>query len=226
MGNRKATPSEIAYYLVGKPLAIGLIFYASLLGTDKLRAQEAGENNPNADTRAEQVVRNDGSGLENSVNEVNIPTKPQENINYRTEDFSKDSDEVLLARMLFGEARNCSDEEIIDVAYTAINRANDRKKWNGETLREAILKPWQYSCFNSGDPNLPKLKNPEKYDASSWKRCLRIAEGVLNDEYKDRNEGATHYFAENSRRPNWADSSQMTDISEPKEYKHDFYKEE
>jgi len=139
--------------------------------------------------------------------------------------FSADSDEVLLARMLFGEARNCSDEEMIDVAYTAVNRANDGKRWNGETLREAILKPWQYSCFNSGDPNLPKLKDPKKYDPESWERCLRIARGVVSGEYEDKNKGATHYFAKGTRRPAWADSSQMIDILEPEKYKHDFFRE-
>jgi len=149
----------------------------------------------------------------------------QKKENYETTDFSADSDEVLLARMLFGEARNCSDEEMIDIAYTAINRTKDGKKWNGETLREVILKPWQYSCFNSNDVNRKKLMNPEKYDSKSWERCLKIAHEVLTGKYGEKNRGATHYFAKNIRKPKWADSPKMTDIPEPEYYKHDFYRE-
>src|SRR3989344_3557096 len=97
----------------------------------------------------------------------------------RDSDFSQDSDETLLARMLFGEARSCSLQEKIHIAYTAINRTRDGKKWNGENLREVILCPKQYSCFNDGDPNLPKLRDPLKCDKEQWKECLQVASFVI-----------------------------------------------
>jgi spore germination cell wall hydrolase CwlJ-like protein len=150
--------------------------------------------------------------------------KPEEK-DYKTNDFSTDSDEVLLARMIFGEGRNCSNEEKTAIAFTAINRANDGKKWNGNNVREAVLKPWQYSCFNKGDPNREKLMDPTKYDIKSWQECLRVAEGSLDGKYANPTNGATHYYAKGSRKPKWAYASNMTDIPEPQGYKHDFYKE-
>lgn len=148
---------------------------------------------------------------------------------YRVSDFSKDSDEVLLARMLFGEARNCSDMEKIAVAYTAINRANDGKKWNGESVRGAILKPWQYSCFNENDSNRDKLMNPEKYDKQAFARCLDIARDVLAGKYKDPT-GATHYFNPETAKPKWADKirrlGRIKVDNEGNLSKHEFYRED
>ena len=125
-------------------------------------------------------------------------------LDYKTTNFTNDTEQVLLARMLFGEARNCTDEEKIAVAYTAVNRARDKKKWNGETVREAILKPWQYSCLNNNDPNKSKLMNPMSYDPKSFERCLTISSNVLASKYEDLSKGATHYFNPNIVTPSWA----------------------
>ncbi|MDD5192483.1 MAG: cell wall hydrolase [Candidatus Nanoarchaeia archaeon] len=141
-------------------------------------------------------------------------------IDYKTRDFSKDSDKVLLARMLYGEARNCPREEKIEIAYTAINRANDGKKWNGETIKEAILKPWQYSCFNKDDVNYEKLKNPKR---KIFEECLKIANEVLDGKYKELNRGQTHYHTR-AVHPSWADSDQMTHLNMGNT-KHEFYME-
>jgi N-acetylmuramoyl-L-alanine amidase len=142
--------------------------------------------------------------LKNQSNEGRIVEKPVfEKVDYRTEDFSRDSDEILLARMLFGEARNCSDEEKGAIAYTAFNRANDGKKWNGESVRDSILKKWQYSCFNEGDPNREKLMDPESHDRNAWGECLRVADEVLRGEHSDLNKGQTHYHTRGIN-PSWA----------------------
>ena len=145
-------------------------------------------------------------------------------IDYRTTDFSTDSDEVLLARMLFGEAENCKDTERIAIAHTALNRIYDGKKWNGETLREVILKPWQYSCFNKKDANREKLMNPERYNRNERNRCLKIAEDVLSGKYPDPTSGATHYFNPRDANPKWA--NEIIRIGEIDGSKHDFYREE
>jgi len=155
--------------------------------------------------------------------------RENQNSEYKTIDFSKDTEQILLARMLFGEARDCSKLEKITIAYTAINRAKDGKKWNGETLREAILKPCQYSCFNKGDPNKEKLMDPEKYDKKSFQECLAVAEKVLCGEYEKFNAGATHYFNPKTvRKPEWADKMSKIGrikISNNQYSKHEFYKE-
>ena len=162
--------------------------------------------------------------------EQKIEPKIEQKVDYIANDFSQDSNEVLLARMLYGETRDCSKEERIEVAFTPINRINDGKKWNGENLKEAILKKTikkgkethQYSCFNKGNVNLEELKNPEKYDAKSFGECLKIASEVLDGKYKEFNKGQTHYFNPELCHPYWADSDKMIFIP-TENTKHKFY---
>lgn len=169
------------------------------------------------------------SPLEEKITpEMNLePTTPPPN--YKVTDFSQDTDQVLLARMIWGEARGQSDLERVAVAYTAVNRANDGKKWNGETVREAVLKPWQYSCFNSNDPNRDKLLDPQQYDAESFRECLDIAGKVLSGEHSDPTNGATHYFNPKVVLPTWAKKMSKIgkiNVGNNKLSAHDFYRED
>lgn len=142
--------------------------------------------------------------------------------NYNTSDFSQDSEKVLLARMLLGEVEDCSKQEIIAVAYTAINRINDNKKWNGENLKEVILKPYQYSCFNEAFNK--KLKNPLNYNKKEFLRCLKLSEEILSGKYKDPTNGATHYYNPSTvKEPFWAKKTEK--IGKIKNSRHLFYKE-
>lgn len=112
--------------------------------------------------------------------------------NYKTSDFWEDSEKVLLARMLLGEGESCSKIEKIAIAWTAINRANDNQEWNGKTLKEAILKPYQYSCFNKEYNQ--SLKNPLAYNPKEFYECLYLSERILAGGYKDPTKGATFYY--------------------------------
>jgi N-acetylmuramoyl-L-alanine amidase len=143
--------------------------------------------------------------------------------NYKTSNLQNDPETVLLARMIFGEARSCSEMEKIAVAYTAINRANDNKKFNGTTLKGALLKRKQYSCFNPSDPNLEKLMDPQAYEPEVFNTCLEIAEKVKNSEYKDPTNGATHFHTKNIH-PYWANSKTMK-LTPLRNSAHFFYKE-
>ena len=119
------------------------------------------------------------------------------------DNFKHDSELMLLARMVFGEARNQPLEAMIGVAFTAINRM-EIGGWYGKSLREVLLKPWQYSCFNKNDPNRKKLMNPLLYEKLEiFTKCLAVAHAVLNGLVKDPTNGATHYFSGN-RKPRWA----------------------
>ena len=141
---------------------------------------------------------------------------------YDTLDFSQDSEKVLLARMLLGEVENCSKQERIAVAYTAINRINDNKKWNGETLKEVILKPYQYSCFN--ETFNKKLKTPLNYNKKEFLSCLKLSGEILSGKYKDPTNGATHYYNPRTiKEPFWAKKTKK--IGKIKNSKHLFYKE-
>jgi N-acetylmuramoyl-L-alanine amidase len=145
-----------------------------------------------------------------------------EPINYQTENYSRDTKQILLARMLYGEARNCSEEEKAAIAYTAVNRNCDGKRWNGENnLKEVLLKPKQYSCFNEGDPNLEKLKNPR---GQAWQESMQIAREVLSKERTNLDKGQTHYHTK-SISPYWKDAPTMKSKPFNSNFKHQFYRE-
>lgn len=124
----------------------------------------------------------------------------------RTEDFSKDTDTMLLARLIYGESRGKSDELKIAVAYSVLNRV-EKDSWYGKTLREVMLKRKQYSCFNPNDPNFVKVKDPYKFENPRvWKKCYNIAEKVLSKEVEDPTNGSTHYHTDTVK-PNWRTKS-------------------
>ena len=146
---------------------------------------------------------------------------------YRTDNFYNDSDDVLLARMLLGEAEDCSDLEKISIAWTVLNRMDDGKKWNGTTLQEVILKPMQYSAFN---PDLnAKLKNPLAYNPGEFYSSLNLAREILAGKYSDPTNGATHYLNPNHpdlrerALPAWTRS--MARVGRIGNSYHTFYKE-
>jgi len=203
----------------------GALTYAVLSG---FREGWKQASKPNLETKVVSVEDNADFMTKYIKSEQKTKLNPNA---YKTEDFSQDSDKVLLARLLFGEARNCNRNEKIAVAYTVINRVNDGKKWNGENIREVILKPWQYSCFNKKDVNLEKLKNPlyysEKYfnyNGMAFEECLEVAEEVLDGKYSELNKGQTHYFNPKTANPSWKDK--LEKIGKIGNSKHEFYRED
>ncbi|HKL24107.1 MAG TPA: cell wall hydrolase [Candidatus Nanoarchaeia archaeon] len=147
------------------------------------------------------------------------------NKDYKNEkgNFYADSDTVLLARLVFGESRGSSLKTKISNAYTAVNRANDTIDWNGKDLREAILKPYQYSCFNKYDVNRKKLMNPVETDSSSWAESMKVAYGVLKGIYRDPTDGATHYHTKDIS-PYWSKNNRDLARNESlKDVDHHYY---
>ncbi len=138
--------------------------------------------------------------------------------NYEVSNFSEDSDKNLLARLILGEAADCSEIEKIAVAYSAINRAK-----RGKSLKEVILEPYQYSCFNEGSDSSKFLKNPMAYDSKEFIECLNLARDILSGKYSDPTGGATHYFNPKIvKTPSWAKN--LKKIGRIKNSYHIFYK--
>jgi len=133
--------------------------------------------------------------------------------------FPDDADYVLLARMLFGEARGCSEFERAQIGYSAINKINDGVEWNGRTLREVLNCEEIYDCFGSNDINWPFVSNPEKHDKKAWEKCLRVAKGVINREYEDKTKGATHYYNPSISAPYWAHGNEFRNLGRLQETK-------
>lgn len=132
-------------------------------------------------------------------------------------DLSKLDKVTLLALCIWGEARGEPIEAQVGVGCVVRNRVNDPgKDWWGDTYREVLLKPKQFSCFNLNDPNRAKiehiLEEERAADYLGWVpemqsqmycQCYWVADGVYEDSIIDNTRGSTHYHS-GSIVPSWA----------------------
>lgn len=96
-----------------------------------------------------------------------------------------------MARTVFGEARGESDAGKIAVAHVILNRAKvPGKTWWGDTIAEVCHKPWQFSCWNPGDPNREAVE-AVTLDDPVFRACVRACLAALDG--ADPTGGATHY---------------------------------
>jgi N-acetylmuramoyl-L-alanine amidase len=131
---------------------------------------------------------------ENEKEKIDLDFKMNRLSKYETDDFSEDSDQLILARMLLGECETCSNLEKISIAYTAINRLGNEDSLYGNTLKEVILQPYQYSCFNSEFDSSIFLKIPLQHNLKEFIADLQLAKEILSGRYKDPTGGATYYY--------------------------------
>lgn len=114
-----------------------------------------------------------------------------------TGDFDDDTEQMILARAIWGEARSTSREARIAIAWSIKNRLGAKEKW--DSYHHIILDPSQYSCFwetPPKDPNLQALRNPLKNpdDNIKWKETYEIAGRVMTGNIQDSTNGANHYY--------------------------------
>jgi spore germination cell wall hydrolase CwlJ-like protein len=118
----------------------------------------------------------------------------------------------LSTLLLYGEARG---EEVlgqVGVLCVALNRAK-LGGWYGIGLTGAngvILKPWQFSCFNENDPNLPKLAALINSPDAVFHTLRGVASVVLTNTVRDPTNGATHYANLAVCDPTWARKFTLT----------------
>lgn len=113
------------------------------------------------------------------------------------------SDLEILARTCWGEARNQGEQGMQAVANVIINRANDPKWW-GNDIRSVCLKPWQFSCWNAGDPNREKMLAVTPADAE-YRVAEALAQRAISGALPDITHGATSYYAKSMPiPPMWA----------------------
>lgn len=111
-----------------------------------------------------------------------------------TGDFSDDRDEMLLARLIFGEAENQSKETKIWIAGSVLNRVK-ATAWPN-TIHEVILQTDQYDPFKPEDPNYPKVIDPvnsvDERRINAWRQSYEVARGILSGEIENPT-AATHF---------------------------------
>jgi len=128
-----------------------------------------------------------------------------------TGDYNDDSDVMLLARALWGEARGAtvSREARIAVACSIRNRliANG-SYWGGNTYHGVILQPNQYSSFweiPGRDPNLKALRDPIGGTSvrfkDEWYDIYQIAEQVIDGTIPDNTLNSNSYFNDTDKGP-------------------------
>lgn len=112
----------------------------------------------------------------------------------------------LLARTIYGEARGepvRGKEAVAAVILNRVRRARQRRGyWWGDCIESVCTKPWQFSCWNDGDPNREKLLKVNGGN-TVFKTCQRVARRAVAGTMKDPTKGATHYHTLNVTPP-WA----------------------
>jgi spore germination cell wall hydrolase CwlJ-like protein len=127
----------------------------------------------------------------------------------------------LLALCIYGEARGEGELGKIAVGCVIRNRVNLSKS---KSYYKIILKPVQFSCFNSDDENLKILLEYAATDNIHdiyFDKCMKVAELILSSKIGDITGGATNYFNPKRANPYWAKKMKKT-VSIGK---HDFYKD-
>jgi len=113
---------------------------------------------------------------------------------------------VLLARTIYGEARGESVRGMEAVAAVIVNRVRRSRErggyWWGNDLAQVCAKPWQFSCWNPGDPNRAKIERVGM-ENRVFQCCLRIARRATTGTLDDPTGGATHYHTL-AANPPWA----------------------
>jgi N-acetylmuramoyl-L-alanine amidase len=116
-----------------------------------------------------------------------------------------------LAVNLYHEARGEPLDGQIAIGHVVINRALKK----GVTVKDVILKPWQFSWHNGN-------KFPPIEDYESLSKCLNAAESIINERLSGKDLWrADHYFNPTKVLPSWAKKMKLI----KRIGNHDFYRE-
>ena len=111
--------------------------------------------------------------------------------------YSELSDLSLLALCCYREARGETIFAKRAVCHVIKNRTL-KPGWWGNDWKSVILKPFQFSSFNSFDPNINVWPGDNE---ASWTDCLAAASAVMVGDDPDSTEGATYYHDTSMRWP-------------------------
>ena len=134
--------------------------------------------------------------------------------------IEQQDEDVLLAMLVWGEARGEPPEGRVAVAHVPLTRLKKRNSVRSSlnrkvTLRSIMLKRWQFSCFNKNDPNRVLLLRPvEAEGLGLWAACWRTAVEALMGHSANPAQGATHYVV----RRLW--SRPMAVVGRPQWFEH------
>lgn len=117
-------------------------------------------------------------------------------------------DNEIAIATIFMEASGEPPEGRRAVAWVLINRL-DSGRYN-TTLAGVCLKPFQFSCWNTSDPNRMRLSNTLDTDPVLLDSGAALQE-VLGGGYPDPTGGATLYYSDTMKTPpDWASAATFT----------------
>ena len=128
-----------------------------------------------------------------------------------TEDFKDDPEEILLARVIYGEAGGVSKLAKTAVAWSIKNRVNVSKYNWGDNYHDVILQEDQYDALWNKH-TYDKVRNPlieNKLEKEAWQESYHVALQVINNETKDPTKGANHFYSTDIDRPYWANEEKL-----------------
>lgn len=100
-------------------------------------------------------------------------------------------DVKIMAKTLYGEARNQGWKGLVAVGEVILNRAK-RPGWWGKDIASVCTAPYQFSCWNRNDPNRQILLDLDENDPT-FLLCLAATYYVLSESDKQLTFGATNY---------------------------------
>lgn len=121
-----------------------------------------------------------------------------------TGDFNDDTECMILARLVFGEAKNQTKETMIGVAWTVKNRLLARRRYFGLSYHEIIQKNdgryYQFSPMNPSEKDnypllIDPLKKDEKVTREAWFASYDAAFNVVYEGIIDPTGGATFFHS-------------------------------
>lgn len=117
------------------------------------------------------------------------------------------SEREVVARTMYGEARDQGHAGMALVAVVIRNRARAGRKFGGPSARSVALAPFQFSVWNADSRNRRAALAADVTDAE-FSMCLALYDQVF--QFDDLSVvpahlvDATHYFVSNTARPFWA----------------------
>jgi len=112
--------------------------------------------------------------------------------------FGHLDDARLMALTIYGEARGEIYDGKVAVGSVILERVEHRG-WDGKTVSEVCLMPYQFSCFLPDDSNFAALKliagdwDVKKMNSPVLRECYSIASGLLAGEIRRTPEITAHH---------------------------------
>jgi N-acetylmuramoyl-L-alanine amidase len=114
-----------------------------------------------------------------------------------------------LARTIWGECRSGGSLGMHAVANIILNRANNPRWW-GTDIVSVCRQPYQFSCWNADDPNLPKLEAVTVAD-HEFAEAMALATTACAGHLVDLTKNADSYYARSMREaPYWVGEATLT----------------